>query len=515
VVCQHIGRVTDPFGRKKKGGTAVDRRQFCRSTVAAGALAAYPFASGCRRAPVATEAETSIPAVSLEGKAIELERAAVRELGESLSGPVLLASDPGYDEARRIWNGMHDKHPALIAQCKSAADVSQAVTFARERQLLVAVRGGGHSWPGKSTCDGGLMIDLSPMNDVAVDPARREASAGGGALLNALDTRSLEHGLITTAGVVSHTGVGGYTLGGGFGRLNRKYGLTIDNLLGAEIVTADGKVRTINADQEPDLFWAIRGGGGNFGVVTRFVYQLYPFNRTLLSGMLMWPIDQAKQVLDFYRSWYRDLSDEMYVGPAMLTTPDSQSVLAFEVVYNGDPVKGEKELKPLRAVGKPSSDGVGMNDYMTLQTQDDGAFHHGIRSYAKNGMVKEITPAMVDAMIGAFRADPRFGLFTHTSGGAVKRIGELDTAFPHRNAETILVFGGGWEDPAQDDECIGGIREWYAALEPFTGGYYQNIDFAEDQGGTYGPAYSRLQKVKSQVDPMNLFRLNTNIQPAA
>jgi FAD/FMN-containing dehydrogenase len=493
----------------------MDRRQFCRSTVAAGVLAAYPLASGCRRAPVATEAESSIPAVSLDGKAIELERAAIRELGESLSGPVLLSGDPGYEEARRIWNGMHDKRPALIAQCKSAADVSQAVTFARERQLLVAVRGGGHSWPGKSTCDGGLMIDLSQMNDVVVDPTRREASAGGGALLNALDTRSLEHGLITTAGVVSHTGVGGFTLGGGFGRLNRKYGLTIDNLLGAEIVTADGTVRTINADQDPDLFWAIRGGGGNFGVVTRFLYQLHPFERTLLSGMLMWPIEQAKLVLDFYRGWYLGLSDEMYVGPAMLTTPEGQSVLAFEVVYNGDPARGEKELKPLRGVGKPSSDGVGMNDYMTMQTQEDGTFHHGIRSYAKNGMVKEITPAMIDAMIGAFRADPRFALFTHTSGGAVKRVGELDTAFPHRNAETMLVFGGGWEDPAMDDECIAAIREWYAALEPFTGGYYQNIEFAEDPTGTYGPAYPRLSKVKAQYDPMNLFRLNTNIAPAA
>src|SRR5262245_2939279 len=228
----------------------MDRRQFCRSSVAAGVLAAYPFAPGCKRAPEAAKAETSIPAVSLDGTEIELERAAIRELGESISGPVLLAGDPGYDDARRIWNGMHDKRPALIAQCKTAPDVSQAVNFARERRLLVAVRGGGHSWPGKSTCDGGLMIDLSSMNDVVVDPAKRQASAGGGALISTLDTRSLEHGLITPAGTVSHTGVGGFTLGGGFGRLNRKYGLALDNVVGAEIVTADGKVRTISADQE-------------------------------------------------------------------------------------------------------------------------------------------------------------------------------------------------------------------------------------------------------------------------
>jgi FAD/FMN-containing dehydrogenase len=494
----------------------MDRRQFCRSTIAAGVLAGYPFAPGCKRAPEATEAESSVPAVSLDGTAIELERAVIRELGESVSGPVLLAEDPGYDDARRIWNGMHDKQPALIAQCKTAPDVSQAVNFARDRRLLVAVRGGGHSWPGKSTCDGGLMIDLSPMNDVVVDPAKRQASAGGGALHSTLDARSLEHGLITTAGTVSHTGVGGFTLGGGFGRLNRKYGLALDNLVGAEIVTADGTVRTISADQEPDLFWAIRGGGGNFGVVTRFVYQLHPFNRTLLSGMLIWPIEQAKQVLDFYRGWYHGLSDEMYVGPSLLTTPEGQSVLAFEVVYNGDPVAGEKELAPLRRIGKPSSDEVGMNDYMKMQTQDDRAFHHGIRSYIKNGMVKEVTPALIEAMIGAFRPDPRVAFFTHMAGGAVGRIGELDTAFPHRSADTVIMVGGVWEDPAQDEEAIATAREWFAAVESFTGGYYQNIEFAaDDPSGTYGPAYPRLRKIKAQYDPMNLFRLNTNIAPAA
>ncbi|MCU0989293.1 MAG: FAD-dependent oxidoreductase, partial [Xanthomonadales bacterium] len=250
------------------------RREFCRTTLAAGMAAAYPFMTGCGKeapAPVtATAAETSIAAVSLDGTAIELERAAIRELGAASTGEILLAGDAGFDAARKIWNGMHDRRPALIARCVDHADVQHAVTFARERNLLVAVRGGGHSWPGLSVADGGLMIDLALQNTVTVDPGRQRASAQGGALLNHLDSAALPHGLVTTAGVVSHTGVGGFTLGGGFGRLNRKFGLAVDNLVAADIVTADGQFRTVSAEQEPELFWALRGGGGNFGVVTRF-----------------------------------------------------------------------------------------------------------------------------------------------------------------------------------------------------------------------------------------------------
>jgi FAD/FMN-containing dehydrogenase len=492
----------------------INRRQFCRTTFAAGVTVAYPFISACERA---ARTGTSISAVSLDGRALEIEQAAVNELAESFTGRLLLSDHPDYHSARAIWNGMHDKRPALIAQCKSANDVRNAVTFARERELLVAVRGGGHSWPGKSVCEGGLMIDLSPMNEVMVDPRRRRATADGGALLNTLDTRSLEHGLITTAGVVSHTGVGGFTLGGGFGRLNRKYGLAIDNLVAADIVTADGKLRTVSAQQEPDLFWAIRGGGGNFGVVTRFEYQLHPFDRNVLSGMIMWPIEQAPAVLDFYRDWYRGLSDELYAGPAMLTLPDGNSVLAMEVVYNGDPKAGEKELAPLRRIGKPAEDGIKVQDYMVMQTQEDGTFAHGRRSYAKNGMVAEITPAMITAMVEAFRADPRVALFTHTAGGAVKRVDELATAFPHRRVETMIIVGGVWDEPEADKDCIGMMREWFGALEPFTGGYYDNIEFGRDdpEAGSYGPAYQRLTRIKAQYDPVNLFRLNNNIRPAA
>ncbi len=481
------------------------RREFCRTTLAAGMAAAYPFMTGCGReapAPVtATEAETSIAAISLDGTAIELERAAIRELGAASTGEILLAGDAGFDSARKIWNGMHDRRPALIARCVDHADVQHAVTFARERNLLVAVRGGGHSWPGLSVADGGLMIDLALQNTVTVDPARQRASAQGGALLNHLDSAALPHGLVTTAGVVSHTGVGGFTLGGGFGRLNRKFGLAVD----------------VSAEQEPDLFWALRGGGGNFGVVTRFEYQLHPFDRNVLSGMIVWPVAQAREVLDFYAGWYTGLSDDLYVGPVMLTMPDGTSVVAMEVVYAGDPALGEKELEPLRRIGKPVDDGVKVQDYMVMQTQEDGTFAHGIRSYIKNGMVREITPALIDAMIEAFVPDPRLAMFTHTSGGAVNRVDDLATAFPHRNAETMVLVGGGWTDPAQDEEAIALARNWYAQLEPFTGGFYDNIDFdaADPAGANFGPAFERLARIKAQYDPGNLFRLNRNIRPAA
>jgi FAD/FMN-containing dehydrogenase len=469
---------------------------------------------GCdRKAPVATEADTSLAAISLDGAEIELEKAAIKELGESMTGPVLLSGHTDYDSARTVWNGMHDKRPALIARCMSSEDVSNAVTFARERNLLTAVRGGGHSWPGKSVCDDGLMIDLSQMNAVTADAETQRATAQGGALLSGLDSAALAKGMVTTAGVVSHTGVGGYTLGGGFGRLNRKYGLTIDNVTGAEIVTADGKVRRISAEEEPDLFWAIRGGGGNFGVATEFEYQLHPFDRNVLSGSIVWPVDQARDILEFYAEWSEGLSDEMYVGPTIATTPDGVRIIMVDVVYNGDPAAGEKELAPLREVGTPVADGVTVQDYSILQTVNDVPFGHGIRSYAKNGMVKQWSQELIDTMLEA--DDPRVFVGNHVAGGAVKRVGELDTAFPHRNAEIMIVIAGGWMDPAQDAELIAASRAYYRALEPHLGGYYDNIDFDGDEApGNYGPAYDRLSKIKGQYDPGNLFRLNSNVVPS-
>jgi hypothetical protein len=495
----------------------MNRRNFCRTAVAAGVAASFPLLGACSRSepPVATSANTSIRGISLDGVEIELEKAAIRELGESMTGPVILSGHPDYDSARTIWNGMHDKRPALIARCLSDQDVSNAVTFARERELLLAVRGGGHSWPGKSVCDDGLMIDLSQLTNVTVDMDKNRAHVGGGALLGHLDQASLPRGLVTTAGVVSHTGVGGFTLGGGYGRLNRKYGLAVDNLCSATITTADGQVRNVSADENADLFWAIRGGGGNFGVVTQFEFQLYPFDRNVLSGSIVWPIAQARDVLEFYAEWSSALSDDLYTGPMLATMPDGAGVVIVEAVYAGDPAAGEKELATLRALGSPMDDGIKMQDYTVMQTQEDAAFGHGVRSYAKNGMVKEWTQELVDTMLEAFVADPRMAMFTHTAGGAMNRVGDVDTAFPHRNAETMLSVGGGWMDPEMDAEAMALGRAWFAKLKPFTGGYYDNIQSnPEAVASNYGPAHERLAKIKGQYDAGNLFRLNSNIKPA-
>jgi len=494
----------------------MDRRKFCRTAVAAGVAASYPLLSACSRSEppvVATAANTSIRGMSLDGLEIELEKAAIKELGDAMTGPVMLSGHPDYDGARTIWNGMHDKRPALIARCMNNDDVANAVTFARERELLVAVRGGGHSWPGKSVCDDGLMIDLSQLTNVTIDTDNKRAHVGGGALLGHLDQASLPHGLVTTAGVVSHTGVGGFTLGGGFGRLNRKYGLAIDNLRSVEMITADGQIRTVSAEQNPDLFWAIRGGGGNFGVVTKFEFEMHPFDRNVLSGSIIWPIDQARDVLEFYAEWSAKLSDDLYVGPTIATTPDGDRVIMMDVVYNGDPAAGEAELAPMRTIGTPIADAVMLQDYTVLQTNNDAAFGHGVRSYAKNGMVKEWTQGLVDSMIEA--DDPRIFVANHVAGAAVKRVGELDTAFSHRNAEIMLVVVAGWMDATQDEALIAASRDYYKAIEPHMGGYYGNIDFDQNQSaGNYGPAYDRLTKIKGQYDPGNLFRLNSNIDPA-
>jgi len=278
-------------------------------------------------------------------------------------------------------------------------------------------------------------------------------------------------------------------------------------------ITADGQVRTASADENPDLFWALRGGGGNFGVVTNFEFQLHPFDRNVLSGSIVWPIEQARDVLEFYAEWSAGLSDELYAGPTIATTPDGARVIMIDVVYNGDPAAGEKELGALRKIGTPIADGVIVQDYTFMQTNLDAAFGHGVRSYAKNGMVKEWTQGLVDSIIDA--DDPRIFVANHVAGAAVKRVGESDTAFPHRNAEIMLVVVSGWADATQDDEYIAASRAVYKAIEPHVGGYYDNIDFdGSGAVGNYGPAYERLSKIKGQYDPGNLFRLNSNIDPA-
>jgi len=493
----------------------MNRRGFCKSAVAGGIASAFPFTMTLARAgETLAIAPSDVPAKTLDGADMVLSKAAVRELGESLKGELLLSGDPGYNGARMLWNGMHDRHPSLIVRCVSDSDVVNVVNFSRDHGVLTSVRGGGHSFPGKSVADGAVMIDLFKMKDVQVDVERRRAAVGGGSLLFNLDSSSQKHGLATTAGVVSHTGVGGLTLGGGFGRLNRKHGLTIDNLLSARIVTADGQVRHLSADNEPDLFWAIRGGGGNFGVVTQFEFALHEAGPEVFGGNIVWPMTQAKEVLDFYAEWSKGLSDEMYTGLGMAMADDGHGTLSIDVCYAGDMAAGEKELAPLHQIGQPMVHDVGAVSYMALQTGVDAIAAHGGRYYIKNGMVN-YTPELITAMIDSF--EPSAGIFlgTHTAGGAMNRVAADATAWPHRSADTMLLIFAGWNDAEDDEQIIRDLKAWWAAIEPHTTGYYANLDQDKSRAEkNFGPNYERLVAVKTQFDPTNLFRLNANIKPA-
>jgi FAD/FMN-containing dehydrogenase len=304
-------------------------------------------------------------------------------------------------------------------------------------------------------------------------------------------------------------------LGGGFGRLNRKFGLTIDNLISANMVTADGQIRRVSAEENPDLFWGIRGGGGNFGVVTDFEFALHEAGPKLLGGNIMWPESSAREVLEFWAGYAPGLSDELYVAPFMIAGEDGAGIIGMDTLYAGDPKAGEKELEPLRQFGKPTEDGVGMVDYMATQTALDGATAHGARYYIKTGMVGAYTQELVDAMVESFRPLPGYELFFHTAGGAVAQIAEDATAWPHRRAETMIGIFLGWTDAAEDEDKIGVLKEWWSALEPHTGGYYNNLREESDSKtvSNYGPAYDRLVSLKNTYDPTNLFRLNSNIKP--
>jgi len=483
------------------------RRTFCKSTLAAAAAATFPACG--------TKVAEPIPALSLAGEELSLEAAAVKELGESLGGRLLLSGDDGYEGARTVWNGMIDKRPALIAVCADAADVQNAVTFASERGLLVAVKGGGHSFPGKSVCEGGMMIDLSLMSSVVVETDARTAVSGGGALLGHLDKAAGAHNLGTTTGIVSHTGVGGFTLGGGFGRTDRKFGLAIDNLLAADLVTADGQLRHVSAEENPDLHWAIRGGGGNFGVATSFTYQLHEFDPTVLAGSVIYPYDQAKDVLLFYAEYSESLPDDANVEPIGAVSPDGNKVLVVEVCYCGDHKEGEKVFAPLRAFGKPVFDDIGPLSYQALQTRYDGVMGHGLQNYLKSGFIQELTPEIIETLVENFDSDNVSMMWFQHLGGQTARIAPDATAFAHRNVHSNFGIQGFWTDVAENETRIAAVRKYYAAMEPHMVGFYTNLhdDTEEKTWSNYRRNYERLVKIKTEYDPGNLFRLNANIRP--
>src|SRR5829696_725183 len=446
----------------------------------------------------------------------------VRELAGRVSGSVLTPQDPGYDEARAVHNGLVDRSPAVIVRARSAADVSAGLALARRTGLEVSVRGGGHNVAGRAVTGGGLMISLADMNAVAVDPGRATVTAQGGATWNVLNAAAGAHGLAVTGGAVSTTGVAGLTLGGGLGWLMAKHGLAADNLLGVELVTAAGEVLDVGAASHPDLFWALRGGGGNFGVATSLTYRLHPVG-TVTGGLIAHPVEAAPELLRFYRDAVAEASDDLTVFAGLVHAPDgSGTKLAALVVFHaGEPEAAERELAPFRAFGSPLMAEVGPMPYPVMNTLLDGGFPDGALNYWLSSFTRGLPDALIDAAVERFATVPSpmtAMLFEHFHG-AVTRVGATETAVPHREPGWNLLVPSVWTDPAATEANIGWTRDTFAALRPHLGRRrwlnYLGDDQADDAiRDAYGPNLARLREVKRRYDPENVFQANHNIAPA-
>jgi FAD/FMN-containing dehydrogenase len=440
---------------------------------------------------------------------------AYRMTTTTCDGQVLLPGDPAYDEARTVWNAMIDRQPKLIVRAASVRDVASAVRTAREQDLEIGIRCGGHNVAGFAVPDGGLMIDLTPMGGVRVDPARRRAWVQGGALLGALDRAAQCHGLVTTAGNVSHTGVGGLTLGGGMGWLARQYGLACDNVLSYQVVTANGDVVRASRDEHQDLFWGLRGGGGNFGVVTEFEFQLHNVGTRTLVAEYSFELENAASVL---RGW-RDLNAHAPRQATFTASIGRDGLCTIGFVWVGDPERGRRLLPALRSLGRPVAEQVSEPSYVELQTRDDTVGRHALRRYSKGHYLKEFPDEAIEAFVSRGGGDHRPNVGLQAYGGAIDDVPDGDAAFSHRG--TLFEWGAGtsWTDPAEDSDRMTGARRAAAALEPFASGVYVN---ALSDEGTEGvrrayPAakLTRLTAIKTAYDPHNVFHLNQNIRPAA
>ena len=502
------------------GGMLMKRRTFCASVLASGvsALAWQRALAAAAAAPIPAE----MTAVTGSGARVALRGADVDELRSRLRGSLLLPGSDGYDDARRLWNAAFDRRPALIARCAGAADVMRCVDFARDHDLLTSVRGGGHSISGLSACDGGLMIDLSPLRSVSVDPAAKTARVEGGVLLGHLDREAQAFGLATTAGTVSHTGVGGLTLGGGLGRIGRRFGLACDNVRAVDIVTADGQLSHASADENPELFWGIRGGGGNFGVVTAFHFDLHRVDPGMTGGMIMYPFDRARELMKFYAEYSVSAPDELYIDGGLTTLQDGQQAVWFDACYSGPPRDAERVLAPLRRFGKPLRDAIGPVEYVRIQASADAQNDFGSGHYMKSGFIDGLPPALIDILVDGFAGQPpgRLNVFFQHMGGAIARLPTDFNAFPHREATHDLLMASGWSDPAQAESGMASVRMLWPQVESFTRGFYVNSASAgaDEQGRirtNYGRKYDRLVALKNRYDPRNLFRLNANIRPTA
>jgi len=454
--------------------------------------------------------------------------AAIEALKRDLNGKVVLPRDAAYEDARKIWNGMVDKRPAVIVRCLHTSDVVRAVSFARESGLPLAVRGGGHNIAGNATCDGGIVIDLSRMNTVSVDPALRRAQVGGGALLADVDAATQAHGLAVPLGINSTTGIGGLALGGGFGWLSRKHGLTVDNLESAEIVTANGKVVRASATEHPDLFWAIRGGGGNFGIVTRFEFRLHPVGPQVLSGLIVYSAWDGKSVLRKYRDFMAQAPEELLVWCVLRKAPPlpflppeahGKDIVALALCYAGDPAEGGRLVAPLRKLGALVGAHVGVQPYTAWQQTFDPLLAAGARNYWKSHFFAGFEDGLIDAVLDQARRlpSPQCEIFIGALGGATRRPAVGAMAYAQRDAEYTMNVHGRWDDPADDARGVRWARDVFDATAPFAnGGVYVNF-LTADEGArvksAYGPNYDRLVRVKRQYDAANLFRLNQNINP--
>jgi len=499
--------------------SVIKRRQFLRATLATAPAALLPY--GSLFAATDTTPANDVEAVTSTGQQIILKGADVRDFSARLRGELLRRESDGYDSARRVWNGSFDRHPALIARCTGAADVVEAVKFAAASQLLVSVRGGGHSLSGQSVCEKGLMIDLSQMNGVRIDPARRVASVEGGALLGALDREALALGLATTTGTVSHTGVGGLTLGGGIGRLARRFGMTCDNVRAFDLVTADGKFRGVDAKQSPDLFWALRGGGGNFGIATSFEFQLHAFDPVVLGGDLVYSFEDAPAVLKHYLEFATHAPEEFYVEATLVRLPNDQRVLILGFCYSGKVEYGEKAIAPFRQIRKPLQDSVAPMPYVQVQASGDELSAHGHKYYIKGGFIQKATPALADVLLATIAEAnlPAVQAVTLPPlGGAVGRVKPAATAFAQRAAEYGVFLFCRWDDAALSAPVGEWARSAFARIAPHTRGFYVNEFNAEDATRlqeTYGANFARLVDLKTKYDPDNFFRLNANVAPKA
>lgn len=467
--------------------------------------------------------------VTAEGGTAAVAQRAVDALAKGLRGKLLLPDAPGYDEARTIWNAMIDRRPAAIVECASADDVALGVAFAREHGLRLAVRSGGHNIAGNAVCDGGLMLSLARLKPVRVDPKARRARVGPGNTLADVDRATQAHGLAVPVGINSTTGIAGLTVGGGFGWISRKHGLTIDNLLSADVVTASGERLKASAQENPDLFWAIRGGGGNFGIVTEFEFGLHPVGPEVLAGLVVYPIVQARDVLRFWRDFCAAAPDELTVWAVMRKAPPlpflpaavhGTPVLVLATLYVGDVGKGEQALASLRGFGKPIADVVSPHSYAGFQTAFDPLLTPGARNYWKSHNFLEVSDGLLDVLLGAVATlpSPHCEVFLAQMGGATNRVPADATAYPHRDVRFIMNVHGRWETAAEDGRCVAWSRQLFDAAAPFaTGGAYVNF-MSDDEAArvqtVYGKNYQRLRAAKKRFDPANLFRLNQNVTPA-